>query len=132
MAKPTEVGEVSTTNKNQKIMFTLPTNATPQVRPEVVNHIVRAMFKNKHLDYCDYRVFTDDIGGFRSYWDSPSDRPSVIFTEDERRAAFEEFRAKGYHIFKQVWYSNVNGHYLWSFGLRERKECGYTDITWLF
>ena len=40
------------------------------------------MFKNKHLDYCDDRVFTDDIGGFSSYWDRPSDRPSVIFTED--------------------------------------------------
>ena len=114
-------------------MFTLPTNATPQVRPEVVNHIVRAMFEKKHLDYCDDRVFTDDIGGFSSYWDRATNRPSIKFTIDERNAAFDEFKSKGYHILKCEWYSNVNGHRLWSYELKETRDCETSrDATWVF
>lgn len=111
-------------------MFTLPQNTAAQVRTEVVNHIVRAMFKAKHMSYCDWFVFIDEEGGFYSHYGAPTTRPIVEFTPDERNAAFDEFKQKGYHILKSIFYVPRT---VWSYQLREVKsEETHRDDTWLF
>ena len=116
-------------------MFELPNNTTPQLRPEVVNRLVAAMFTKGHLDYCDEYVSMDGDPGLRGYHDGPrpeSDkRIFKAFTDDERKAAFEEFRQKGYHIIKETWWGAR--HRLWSYVVKETKDYpGDRDNQWLF
>jgi len=105
-------------------MFELPNNTTPQVRPDVVNRLVAAMFKKGHLDYCDTHVSMDGKPGFSGYHDGPrsADDKRIFkeFTMDERQAAFDEFKRKGYHIARETWYGAR--HQLWCYIVKETKD----------
>lgn len=105
-------------------MFELPNNSKPQVRPEVVNRLVAAMFTKGHLNYCDTHVSMDGKPGFTGYHDyhDPKDtRKFKEFTMDERKAAFDEFRKKGYHIAKEEWYG-ARCQTLWCYIVKETKD----------
>lgn len=105
-------------------MFELPNNTTPQVRPEVVNRLVAAMYKVGTLNYCDWYVSMDGDPGFAGKWSGPrgenDKRVFKEFTEDERKAAFEEFKKKGYHIAYETWYG-AHGS-LWSYIVKKTKD----------
>lgn len=105
-------------------MFELPSNNTPQVRAEVVNRLVAAMYEKGHLDYCDTHVSMDGKPGFTGYHDyhNPKDtRKFKEFTMDERKAAFDEFRRKGYHIAREEWYG-ARCQTLWCYIVKETKD----------
>lgn len=117
-------------------MFELPVNETAQVRKDVVDRLVEAMFRKKELCYCDWYVSMDGVAGFAGKWSGPRDandtRKFVEFSDDERMAAFEIFRQKGYHIAKETWYSPSCSR-LWCYTLRERKDVPEDrDFTWIF
>jgi len=105
-------------------MFELPNNTTPQVRPDVVNRLVAAMFEKGHLDYCDWYVSMDGKPGFAGKWSGPrgenDKRKFVEFTMDERQAAFDEFKKKGYHIAREEWYGTNSR--LWCYIVKEKKD----------
>ena len=105
-------------------MFELPNNSTPQVRPDVVNRLVAAMYTKGHMDYCDTSVSMDGKPGFTGHWDTPDPKDTrkfKTFTMDERQAAFEEFKKKGYHIAKETWYG-ARCQTLWCYVLKETKD----------
>lgn len=117
-------------------MFELPENRTEQVRADVVNRLVEAMFRKESLMYCDEYVSMDGVASFRGRWDGPRDkddnRKFVAFSDDERKAAFEIFEKKGYHIARETWYS-ANCSRLWCYVLRERRDTPEDrDFTWIF
>lgn len=118
-------------------MFELPNNTTPQVRPEVVNRIMEAMFNKGSLSYCDDYVSMDGEASFSGRYSAPrgegDKRTFKSFTNDERKAAFEEFRKKGWHIAKETWYSSVNYHSLWCYIVSETRDTEEDrDFKWLF
>ena len=105
-------------------MFELPNNSTPQVRPEVVNRLVAAMYAKGHMNYCDTSVSMDGKPGFTGHWDTPNPKDTRkfrTFTMDERQAAFEEFKKKGYHIARETWYG-ARCQTLWCYILKETKD----------
>lgn len=106
-------------------MFELPSNTTPQMRPDVVNRLVAAMFEIGSLNYCDEYVSMDGKPEFRGRYSSPRSaddkRTFKEFTMDERRAAFEEFRKKGYHIAREEWYG-ARCQRLWCYIVKETKD----------
>lgn len=102
-------------------MFELPNNTTDQIRPDVVNRMVEALFRVKHLDYCDQSVTMDGTPGFVDRWGAgPDYTQAKRFTQDERKAAFEEFKKKGYHIAYETWYGSRGT--LWTYILKESKD----------
>lgn len=105
-------------------MFELPNNSTPQVRPEVVNRLVAAMYTKGHMNYCDTSVSMDGKPGFTGHWDTPDPKDTrkfKTFTMDERQAAFDEFKKKGYHIARETWYG-ARCQTLWCYVLKETKD----------
>jgi len=105
-------------------MFELPNNSTPQVRPDVVNRLVAAMYTKGHMNYCDTSVSMDGKPGFTGHWDTPDPKDTrkfKTFTMDERQAAFDEFKKKGYHIAKETWYGE-RCQTLWCYVLKETKD----------
>ena len=105
-------------------MFELPNNSTPQVRPDVVNRLVAAMYTKGHMNYCDTSVSMDGKPGFTGHWDTPDPKDTrkfKTFTMDERQAAFDEFKKKGYHIAKETWYG-ARCQTLWCYVLKETKD----------
>ena len=105
-------------------MFELPNNNTPQVRPEVVNRLVAAMYTKGHMNYCDTSVSMDGKPGFTGHWDTPDPKDTrkfKTFTMDERQAAFDEFKKKGYHIARETWYG-ARCQTLWCYVLKETKD----------
>jgi len=116
-------------------MFELPNNTTEQVRPAVVNRIVEAMFRHESLSYADDCVTLDGTPRFIGRYSVPHDdyTKAVRFTYDERQAAFEEFKRKGYHIAKEEWYSPANYNRLYSYVLHETKDTEEDSMFhWLF
>lgn len=105
-------------------MFEFPNNTTPQVRQDVVNRLVAAMYKVGTLNYCDWYVSMDGTPGFagkRSGCTGQKDsRTFKEFTQDERKAAFEEFRKKGYHIARETWWG-AHGQ-LWCYIVKKTKD----------
>ena len=104
-------------------MFELPNNSKPQVRPEVVNRLVAAMFTKGYMNYCDTSVSMDGKPGFTGHWDTPDPKDTrkfKTFTMDERQAAFDEFKKKGYHIAREEWYGARST--LWCYIVKETKD----------
>lgn len=105
-------------------MFELPNNTTHQLRPEVVNRLVAAMYTKGHMNYCDTSVSMDGKPGFTGHWDTPDPKDTrkfKTFTMDERQAAFDEFKKKGYHIARETWYG-ARCQTLWCYVLKETKD----------
>lgn len=116
-------------------MFELPSNTTPQVRPDVVNRLVAAMYKVGSLNYCDDAVSMDGTPGFSGRWDGPRSkddkRTFKTFTQDERKAAFEEFRKKGYHIARETWWGAHSE--LWCYIVKGTKDTEEDrQFKWIF
>ena len=94
------------------------------MRPEVVNRLVAAMYRIGHLNYCDTHVSMDGTPGFSGVYDGPraanDKRTFKEFTMDERQAAFDEFKKKGYHVAREEWYGARGS--LWCYIVKETKD----------
>lgn len=102
-------------------MFEIPTNSAKDLRPEVVDLVCQALFKKREMYWCDRSVNED--GTFRSDFSDErgEGKKSFLISEDERKAALERFRDKGYHIFHAQW-CTPDGKRLYSYRLHEQKR----------